>query len=109
MFAVIVSDIERAKASMACAGQDEVPDRDFQNFPKRVSQRPDHCTSSRARRLIPESAARASTSRILQAAARVLQADGYPVLWETMKITGLDRFSPDPDHNRIEIMASDRK
>jgi len=46
----------------------------------------------------------------LQAAARVLQAHGYPVLWENMKIDGLDRFfTHDPDKNRIEIMASDRK
>jgi catechol 2,3-dioxygenase-like lactoylglutathione lyase family enzyme len=46
----------------------------------------------------------------LHAAARVLQGQGYPVLWETMKIDGLDRFfTHDPDKNRIEIMASDRK
>jgi len=46
----------------------------------------------------------------LHAAARVLQANGYQVLWETMKIPNLSRFfTYDPDRNRIEIMAADVK
>jgi glyoxylase I family protein len=44
----------------------------------------------------------------LQAAARVLAANGFPVLWETMKIPNLDRFfTHDPDRNRIEMMGKD--
>src|SRR5690349_3619622 len=43
----------------------------------------------------------------LAAAARVLEANGYPVLWEhKYPIQGIDRFfTHDPDRNRIEIMG----
>jgi catechol 2,3-dioxygenase-like lactoylglutathione lyase family enzyme len=42
----------------------------------------------------------------LRAAARVLQANDFPVLWERMKIPSLDRFfTADPDGNRIEMMG----
>jgi catechol 2,3-dioxygenase-like lactoylglutathione lyase family enzyme len=43
----------------------------------------------------------------VDAAARVLQASGFPVLWEQKyKIKNIDRFfTADPDGNRIEIMG----
>jgi catechol 2,3-dioxygenase-like lactoylglutathione lyase family enzyme len=45
----------------------------------------------------------------IEAAARTLEAAGFPVLWETYKIEGIDRFfTADPDQNRIEIMAAER-
>ena len=46
----------------------------------------------------------------LDAAARVLQAAGFPVLWEQKyKIRGIDRFfTADPDGNRIEVMGPER-
>jgi catechol 2,3-dioxygenase-like lactoylglutathione lyase family enzyme len=47
----------------------------------------------------------------LTAAARVLQANGYPVLWERKyKIRDIDRFfTHDPDRNRIEIMGPEKR
>ena len=47
----------------------------------------------------------------LQAAARVLEAGGYPVLWERKyKIRNVDRFfTHDPDGNRIEVMGPEAR
>jgi glyoxylase I family protein len=46
----------------------------------------------------------------IQTAAKVLQQNGYPVLWEQKyKIEKIDRFfTQDPDQNRIEIMGPER-
>src|SRR5438046_9267331 len=46
----------------------------------------------------------------IEAAAKVLEQNGYPVLWEQKyKIEKIDRFfTEDPDKNRIEIMGPER-
>jgi len=46
----------------------------------------------------------------IQTAAKVLEQNGYPVLWEQKnKIDEIDRFfTQDPDQNRIEIMGPER-
>jgi glyoxylase I family protein len=111
--AVIVSDIERAKAFYGgVLGMTEVPRPETFDFPGAWYRNgpTDLHLISRAQ-IDPESRRHvAFYVADLQTAARVLQAHGYPVLWETMKIAGLDRFfTQDPDHNRIEIMSSDHK
>ena len=47
----------------------------------------------------------------IAAAARILEAHGYPVLWERKyKIRDIDRFfTHDPDGNRIEIMGPEKR
>jgi len=41
-------------------------------------------------------------------AAKALQAAGFEIKWETLKIPGVDRFfTRDPDGNRIELQGSD--
>jgi glyoxylase I family protein len=46
----------------------------------------------------------------IQTAAKVLEQNGYPDLWEEKyKIEKIDRFfTQDPDRNRIEIMGPER-
>jgi glyoxylase I family protein len=46
----------------------------------------------------------------IQTAAKVLEENGYAVLWEEKyKINHIDRFfTQDPDQNRIEIMGPER-
>jgi predicted enzyme related to lactoylglutathione lyase len=111
--AIIVSDVERAKQFYGqVLGLTEVPRPRTFDFPGawyrngptdlHIISRPQADTESRRHV--------AFYVADLQAAARVLQAHGYPVLWENMKIDGLDRFfTHDPDKNRIEMMSSDRK
>jgi catechol 2,3-dioxygenase-like lactoylglutathione lyase family enzyme len=45
----------------------------------------------------------------VRAAARVIEAAGYPVAWDTRyKIPGIDRFfTRDPDGNRVEFQGRD--
>jgi catechol 2,3-dioxygenase-like lactoylglutathione lyase family enzyme len=39
---------------------------------------------------------------------KTLEAAGFPIKWETLKIPGIDRFfTRDPDGNRIEFQGSD--
>jgi catechol 2,3-dioxygenase-like lactoylglutathione lyase family enzyme len=41
-------------------------------------------------------------------ASKALQAAGFEIKWETLKIPGVDRFfTRDPDGNRIELQGSD--
>jgi catechol 2,3-dioxygenase-like lactoylglutathione lyase family enzyme len=111
--AVIVSDIERAKAFYGgVLGMTEVPRPETFNFPGAWYRNGPTDLHLISRAQIDGESRRHVAFYVvdLQVAARVLQAHGYPVLWETMKITGLDRFfTRDPDHNRIEIMSSDHK
>ncbi|MDB5321847.1 MAG: bleomycin resistance protein [Phycisphaerales bacterium] len=109
--AVIVSDVERAKQFYGqVLGLTEVPRPVTFDFPGawyRNGQTDLHIISRP--HADPESRRHvAFYVSDLQAAARVLQSHGFPVLWETMKIDGLDRFfTQDPDQNRVEIMARD--
>ncbi|MCZ7647032.1 MAG: VOC family protein [Planctomycetota bacterium] len=44
----------------------------------------------------------------VQQAARAVEAAGYPVKWDKLKIEGVDRFfTQDPDGNRVEVQGSD--
>ena len=44
----------------------------------------------------------------VHAAARIMQAAGYPVNWEAHKIDGVERFFvADPDRNRLEFQGPD--
>jgi catechol 2,3-dioxygenase-like lactoylglutathione lyase family enzyme len=109
--AVTVSDIERAKDFYGrLLGLTEIPRPESFDFPGawyRNGPTDLHLVSrvqvdAESRRHV------AFLVRDIGAAARVLRANGYPVLWETMKIPGLDRFfTHDPDLNRIEIMGAD--
>jgi catechol 2,3-dioxygenase-like lactoylglutathione lyase family enzyme len=111
--AVIVTDVERAKAFYGgVLGLTEVPRPESFDFPGAWYR-----NGPTDLHIIGRAQADAQSRRHvaffvadLQAAARVLKANGYPVLWETMKIPRLDRFfTSDPDLNRIEIMAVDGK
>jgi catechol 2,3-dioxygenase-like lactoylglutathione lyase family enzyme len=111
--AVIVSDVERAKDFYGrVLGLTEVPRPETFDFPGAWYRNgpTDLHIISRAQADAPSRRHVAFYVSDLQVAARVLQANGFPVLWETMKIAGLDRFfTNDPDLNRIEIMAAEAK
>ena len=110
---IAVSDIDRAKAFYGgVLGMTEVPRPETFNFPGAWYRNGPTDLHLISRPQIDGESRRHVAFYVsdLQAAAQVLQAHGYPVLWETMKIAGLDRFfTHDPDHNRIEIMSSDHK
>jgi glyoxylase I family protein len=109
--AVTVSDMDRARHFYGeILNLTEIPRPDTFNFPGawyrngptdlHIISRPTVDGESRRHVAFYVSA--------LKAAAKVLEANGYPVLWETMKIPGIDRFfTHDPDRNRIEMMGPD--
>jgi glyoxylase I family protein len=109
--AVTVSDIDRAKAFYGqILGLMEIPRPDTFNFPGAWYRNGPTDLHIISRPVIDGESRRhvAFYVKDLKTAARVLQANGYPVLWETMKIPHIDRFfTHDPDHNRIEMMGSD--
>ena len=111
--AVIVSDIQRAKQFYGeVLGLSEVPRPETFDFPGAWYRNGPTDLHIISRAQIDGESRRHVAFFVgdLQVAARVLQAHGYPVLWETMKIAGIDRFfTHDPDRNRIEIMAWERK
>ena len=44
----------------------------------------------------------------VRAAARAVEAGGFPVTWDSYKIEGLDRFfTRDPDGNRLEFQGDE--
>jgi len=111
--AVIVSDIARAKQFYGqVLALTEVPRPDTFDFPG-AWYRNGPCDLHIISRPQADADSRRHVAFFvsdLHAAARVLQANGYQVLWETMKIPNLSRFfTYDPDRNRIEIMAADVK
>ena len=109
--AVTVTDIHRAKDFYGrILNLTEVPRPETFNFPGawyrngptdlHIISRPQPDTESRRHVAFYVSD--------LQAAARVLEDNGFPVLWESMKIPNLDRFfTRDPDGNRIEMMGAE--
>jgi catechol 2,3-dioxygenase-like lactoylglutathione lyase family enzyme len=109
--AVIVSDVERAKDFYGrVLGLTEVPRPVTFDFPGAWYRNgpTDLHIIGRGQADAPSRRHVAFYVSDLQAAARVLKANGYPVLWETLKIAGLDRFfTNDPDLNRVEIMAAE--
>jgi catechol 2,3-dioxygenase-like lactoylglutathione lyase family enzyme len=111
--AVIVSDIDRAKYFYGqVLGLTEVPRPKSFDFPGAWYRNGPTDLHLISRSPIDAESRRHVAFYVadLQVAAQVLQAHGYTVLWENMKIEGLDRFfTHDPDKNRIEIMASERK
>jgi catechol 2,3-dioxygenase-like lactoylglutathione lyase family enzyme len=109
--ALTVTDIDRAKHFYGVIlGLTEIPRPDTFNFPGAWYR-----NGPTDLHIISRSQADADSRRHvafyvtdLQAAARVLKAHNYPVLWETMKIPHLDRFfTADPDNNRLEFMGPD--
>ena len=111
--AVIVSDIDRAKHFYGqVLGLTEVPRPKSFDFPGAWYRNGPTDLHLISRPQIDAESRRHVAFYVadLQAAAQVLQSHGYPVLWENMKIEGLDRFfTHDPDKNRIEMMAADAK
>jgi glyoxylase I family protein len=111
--AVIVSDIDRAKHFYGnVLGLTEVPRPKTFDFPGAWYRNGPTDLHIISRAQIDGESRRHVAFFVsdLQAAARVLERFGFPVLWENMKIDGIDRFfTRDPDNNRIEIMAWDRK
>lgn len=109
--AVTVSDIARAKDFYGrVLGLSEIPRPESFDFPGAWYRNGPADLHLVSRAQVDAESRRhvAFLVRDVGAAARVLRANGYPVLWETMKIPGLDRFfTHDPDRNRIEIMGAD--
>jgi catechol 2,3-dioxygenase-like lactoylglutathione lyase family enzyme len=111
--AVTVSDIDRAKEFYGgVLGLTEVPRPETFDFPGAWYRNGPTDLHIISRAQIDGESRRHVAFFVsdLQVAARVLEAHGYPVLWETMKISGIDRFfTRDPDGNRIEVMAWEGK
>lgn len=111
--AVTVSDIHRAKHFYGeILGLSEIPRPDTFNFAGAWYRNGPTDLHIISRAVIDGESRRHVAFYVadLKAAARVLEANGYPVLWETMKIPNIDRFfTYDPDRNRIEMMGWDGK
>ena len=109
--AMTVSDIDRAKHFYGqILNLTEIPRPDTFNFPGAWYRNGPTDLHIISRPLVDGESRRHVAFYVadLQAAAKVLAANGYSVLWETMKIPKIDRFfTHDPDNNRIEIMGPD--
>ena len=107
--AVTVSDIDRAKHFYGVIlGLTEVPRPESFDFPGAWYRNGPADLHLVSRTVIDGDSRRHVAFFVsdLKLAARVLEANGFPVLWERMKIPKLDRFfTADPDGNRIEMMG----
>src|SRR5882757_3983511 len=104
--AVTVSDLARAKHFYGeVLGLTEIPRPETFNFPGAWYRNGPTDLHIISRTVVDGESRRHVAFYVsdIKMAARVLQLNGFPVLWERMKIPQIDRFfTHDPDGNRIE-------